>query len=276
MSHSSGDSPFNNNAPWLGNQPASSYHAFMYYPGELYNYNCVVGGPQPGASLTMTTTGINQTAVAGNTYTATIQYGNVSWTNCNANPSANIAFNILANGVVVSSEPPHGAGSKLRRGLRSRWAGSRTQRTPAKPFNSSSWRRTSSKDQPPHNSGRCPALALANTTLTAAAPPANVPTAPSGLTATAVSSSQINLSWTDNSNNETGFKIDQATEFRLHSEPDHGHGWRQRDHLQRHGSVVRHHVLLPRPGHQRQRLIPPIRPRPAPRRKPRFRPLPAV
>ena len=37
------------------------------------------------------------------------------------------------------------------------------------------------------------------------------PAAPSGLTATAASSSQINLSWTNNSNNETGFKIDQAT-----------------------------------------------------------------
>jgi hypothetical protein len=33
---------------------------------------------------------------------------------------------------------------------------------------------------------------------------------PSGLSATAVSSTQINLSWTDNSNNETGFKIERA------------------------------------------------------------------
>lgn len=39
-------------------------------------------------------------------------------------------------------------------------------------------------------------------------PPA--PVAPSGLTATAVSSTQIDLSWTDNSNNETGFAIDRA------------------------------------------------------------------
>jgi endoglucanase len=35
------------------------------------------------------------------------------------------------------------------------------------------------------------------------------PAAPSGLSATAVSSSQINLSWTDNANNETGFKIER-------------------------------------------------------------------
>jgi hypothetical protein len=37
------------------------------------------------------------------------------------------------------------------------------------------------------------------------------PTAPSNLAATATSSSQINLTWTDNSNNETGFKIERAT-----------------------------------------------------------------
>lgn len=35
------------------------------------------------------------------------------------------------------------------------------------------------------------------------------PTAPTGLSATAVSVSQINLGWTDNSNSETGFKIEQ-------------------------------------------------------------------
>ena len=51
------------------------------------------------------------------------------------------------------------------------------------------------------------------------APPANattpaapaLPAAPSGLKATAVSRSQINLSWTDNSTNETGFKIERCT-----------------------------------------------------------------
>ncbi len=34
------------------------------------------------------------------------------------------------------------------------------------------------------------------------------PTAPTGLTATAASATQINLSWTDNSSDETGFKIE--------------------------------------------------------------------
>src|SRR5258705_7108157 len=37
-----------------------------------------------------------------------------------------------------------------------------------------------------------------------------VPATPSTLTATAPSSSQINLSWTDNSNNEDGFRIEQC------------------------------------------------------------------
>ena len=38
------------------------------------------------------------------------------------------------------------------------------------------------------------------------------PAAPSSLAATTVSSSQINLSWTDNANNENGFKIEQSTD----------------------------------------------------------------
>ena len=37
-----------------------------------------------------------------------------------------------------------------------------------------------------------------------------MPAAPSGLTATAVSSSQINLAWTDTSANEDGFKIERS------------------------------------------------------------------
>jgi PKD repeat protein len=46
----------------------------------------------------------------------------------------------------------------------------------------------------------------ASVLITAAGPPV----APSNLAATAVSSSQINLSWTDNSNDESGFAIEQA------------------------------------------------------------------
>src|SRR5439155_17767326 len=35
----------------------------------------------------------------------------------------------------------------------------------------------------------------------------NIPAAPSGLTVTTITSSSVSLAWTDNSNNETGFKI---------------------------------------------------------------------
>src|SRR6266852_2215700 len=38
------------------------------------------------------------------------------------------------------------------------------------------------------------------------------PAAPSGLAATSVSSQQINLNWTDNSNDETGFTISESTD----------------------------------------------------------------
>ncbi len=38
------------------------------------------------------------------------------------------------------------------------------------------------------------------------------PNAPSGISATAVSTTQVNLTWTDNSNNETGFELKRATD----------------------------------------------------------------
>jgi hypothetical protein len=41
--------------------------------------------------------------------------------------------------------------------------------------------------------------------------PVSILAAPTGLTATAASSTQINLSWTDNSTNETGFKVERKT-----------------------------------------------------------------
>ena len=47
-------------------------------------------------------------------------------------------------------------------------------------------------------------------TPTPTATPTPTPAAPTNLTARAVSSSQINLSWTDHSNNETGFKVERA------------------------------------------------------------------
>ncbi len=45
--------------------------------------------------------------------------------------------------------------------------------------------------------------------VTEAAP--TVPAAPTNLVATAISTSQINLAWTDNATNETGFKIERCT-----------------------------------------------------------------
>ncbi len=48
--------------------------------------------------------------------------------------------------------------------------------------------------------------------IPATAPVATVPAAPSGLTATAASSSQVNLQWADNSSNETGFKVERSTD----------------------------------------------------------------
>ena len=41
--------------------------------------------------------------------------------------------------------------------------------------------------------------------------PCQTPAAPTNLVATAISSSQIGLSWVDNSNNETGFRIQRST-----------------------------------------------------------------
>jgi len=50
--------------------------------------------------------------------------------------------------------------------------------------------------------------ALANATFTVSGP--TVPAAPSGLTANAQSTTQIQLTWTDNSSNEDGFKVERS------------------------------------------------------------------
>jgi carboxypeptidase T len=50
-----------------------------------------------------------------------------------------------------------------------------------------------------------------NTASATTQPNPTPPASPSGLTAAAVSTSQIDLSWTDNSNDETGFKIERCT-----------------------------------------------------------------
>ena len=58
-----------------------------------------------------------------------------------------------------------------------------------------------------NNAGGSSAYSNPATAVTAITPPA----APTGLTATAVSSSQINLGWTDNATNEAGFEIERCT-----------------------------------------------------------------
>ncbi len=50
-----------------------------------------------------------------------------------------------------------------------------------------------------------------NRTVTANFSPTSMPSAPSNLTATPVSQTQINLSWTDNSTNESSFRIERKT-----------------------------------------------------------------
>ncbi len=50
-----------------------------------------------------------------------------------------------------------------------------------------------------------------NVRLTSSGTQSTPPQAPTGLTATATSSSQVNLSWTDTAGDETGFQIDRST-----------------------------------------------------------------
>ena len=50
-------------------------------------------------------------------------------------------------------------------------------------------------------------ISVVSFTVIATAPPPPPPSAPSSMNATAVSASQINLTWSDNSGNETGFRI---------------------------------------------------------------------
>ncbi len=52
--------------------------------------------------------------------------------------------------------------------------------------------------------------AASNTAVATTQTGSTLPAAPSNLVATAASASQINLTWTDNSTNETGFKIERC------------------------------------------------------------------
>lgn len=63
-----------------------------------------------------------------------------------------------------------------------------------------------------HNDGVLCTATLDQVALGGGMPPAAPPAAPGGLTASAVSASQINLVWTDNSANETGFAIERSVD----------------------------------------------------------------
>jgi hypothetical protein len=69
------------------------------------------------------------------------------------------------------------------------------------------WGLTDDVTKPDRNSK----FAAIRSMLAPTTPPATPPAAPTNLTATAVSSQQINLAWTDNATDETGFQVERAT-----------------------------------------------------------------
>ena len=195
--------------------------------------------------------------MAGATYTATIQYANVSDTTANLSP--NVALNILANGVVV------GTGTLSGLAEYSPWT-TATASWVAQAANAGQAIQlqlvaTNFLEGP--GQWEVPTFAVTDATLTATVP-VTIPVAPSGLTATAVSSNQINLSWTNNATNQTGFKIDQATSSDFTQGLTTVMVGHRRDHLHRHGPVRGYHVLLPRPGQQCCRRFGQLHPRRAP------------
>ncbi len=96
----------------------------------------------------------------------------------------------------------------------------------------------------------------------ASATTAAAPTAPSNLVATpSTGSLQINLAWSDNSGNESGF-IDRELPRWFNQLDASRRPRRQRDHLLRfHRTDCGHHLLLSRPRHQLVRRLRQLQPR---------------
>jgi len=94
--------------------------------------------------------------------------------------------------------------------------------------------------------------------------PRRPPAAPTNLTATAVSSRQINLAWTDNATDETGFQVERATRA---SGPWGGDRPTRRQHhdILRRGPGQKDDVLLPRRSGQTPQEPPATPIPPAPR-----------
>ena len=78
--------------------------------------------------------------------------------------------------------------------------------------------------------------------VTQAAPAA--PTAPTNLVATVISKSQVNLSWTDNADNETGFRIQRCKGSTCTNFAQDCHGGRECHQLCKHVPHCKHNVSL--------------------------------
>ena len=115
-----------------------------------------------------------------------------------------MALNILADGVLV------GTGTLSGPAQNSPWTPVTATWTATAPYSGQAIQLqvvATNFLEGPSDEWQVPTFGFANATLAIAGPA----TAPSGLTATAASSSEIDLSWTDNANDQTGFQIDQAT-----------------------------------------------------------------
>ena len=91
----------------------------------------------------------------------------------------------------------------------------------------------------------------ASATTPALAPPA----APSNLVATAFSPNQVDLTWTDNANNETGFTIQRSANASFTGTTTITLNAIDQIALQQHRPRAEHHLLLPDPGVQRGWLL---------------------
>ena len=164
------------------------------------------------------------TTIAGHTFQVTVALGNPSWNATNGNTAFPVVELDLTTGIGAAAENYDGYGTTVAQA----WANGSSD---------ANWQIAPGTFKDLTLTWTCPAnaggqsldilLSLTGFTQTPGTSQANrvalqrpphvdtaaltAPAAPSGLTASAASSSQINLSWTDNSNNETGFKIDQAT-----------------------------------------------------------------